>query len=164
ARATNGAGGASVYDYGVLDEAHRATVLDSLIVLARGKRFILVGDRLQLQPVLSEAEEQLRLEPARARASVIGKSLFVWLTERHFPDRAVVFLDEQNRMHPMIGGLISRAFYEERLRNGPAAPRRDTGVPHFGNPAVWVDTRGPKGLRESRNRGPAPYHPPEAPL
>ena len=70
----------------MLDEANRATVLDSLIALARGRRFILVGDRLQLQPVLSEAEEQLRLEPALARAGVIGKSLFAWLTERRFPD------------------------------------------------------------------------------
>ncbi|HEY3107769.1 MAG TPA: AAA domain-containing protein [Chloroflexota bacterium] len=164
ALALNDAAGANVYDYVVLDEANRATVLDSLVALARGRRFILVGDRLQLQPVLSEAEEQLRLEPALARAGVIGKSLFVWLTERHFPDRAVVFLDEQNRMHPQIGGLIARAFYDDKLRNGPAAPRRDTGVPHFGHPAVWVDTRGLKGLRESRNRGPSLYNLPEARL
>ncbi|HZR00109.1 MAG TPA: DEAD/DEAH box helicase family protein [Chloroflexota bacterium] len=164
ALALNDAAGGSVYDYVVLDEANRATVLDSLIVLARGKRFILVGDRLQLQPVLSEAEEQLRLEPALARAGVIGKSLFVWLTERHFPDRAVVFLDEQNRMHPTIGGLIARAFYEDKLRNGPAAPRKETGVPFFSQPAVWVDTRGLRGLRESRNRGPSLFNLPEARL
>jgi hypothetical protein len=164
ALALNDAAGGSVYDYVVVDEANRATVLDSLIVLARGKRFILVGDRLQLQPVLSEAEEQLRLEPAMARAGVIGKSLFVWLTERHFPDRAVVFLDEQNRMHPTIGGLIARAFYDDRLRNGPAAPRSEPGVPFFSQPAVWVDTRGLRGLRESRNRGPSLFNLPEARL
>ena len=164
ALALNDAAGGSVYDYVVLDEANRATVLDSLIALTRGKRFIMVGDRLQLQPVLSEAEEQLRLEPALARAGVIGKSLFVWLTERHFPDRAVVFLDEQNRMHPVIGGLIARAFYEDRLRNGPAAPRRETGVPHFPQPAVWVDTRGLRGLKESRGRGPSLFNLPEARL
>jgi hypothetical protein len=164
ALALNDAAGGSVYDYVVLDEANRATVLDSLVALARGKRFILVGDRLQLQPVLSEAEEQLRLEPAMARAGVIGKSLFVWVTERHFPDRAVVFLDEQNRMHPMIGGLIARAFYDDRLRNGQAAPRKDTGVPHFPHPAVWVDTRGLRGLRESRGRGPSLFNLPEARL
>ncbi len=164
ALALNDAAGGTVYDYVVLDEANRATVLDSLIALTRGKRFIMVGDRLQLQPVLSEAEEQLRLEPALARAGVIGKSLFVWLTERHFPDRAVVFLDEQNRMHPVIGGLIARAFYEDRLRNGPAAPRRETGVPHFPQPAVWVDTRGLRGLKESRGRGPSLFNLPEARL
>jgi hypothetical protein len=164
ALALNDAAGAAVYDYVILDEANRATVLDSLVALARGKRFILVGDRLQLQPVLSEAEEQLRLEPAMARTGVIGKSLFVWLTERHFPDRAVIFLEEQNRMHPMIGGLIARAFYDDRLRNGPAAPRKDTEVPHFPNPAVWVDTRGLRGLRESRGRGPSLFNLPEARL
>jgi len=164
ALALSDAAGGAIYDYVVLDEANRATVLDSLVALARGRRFILVGDRLQLQPVLSEAEEQLRLEPAMARAGVIGKSLFVWMTERHFPDRAIVFLDEQNRMHPTIGGLIARAFYEDRLRNGAAAPRRDTGVPHFPHPAVWVDTRGLKGVRESRGRGPSLFNVPEARL
>src|SRR5262249_23136058 len=42
--------GARVYDYVIVDEANRAGVLDSLLALARGKRMIMVGDPMQLQP------------------------------------------------------------------------------------------------------------------
>ena len=149
----------------MLDEANRASILDSLIPLVRGRRFILVGDHLQLQPVLSEAEEQLRLEPAvGSNASAIGKSLFAWLRERRFPEAATVFLDEQNRMHPVIAGLISEVFYEGKLRSGRRAPRRVADVPLFPAAVTWVDTRGLHGLREARGRGASLVNVPEARL
>ena len=158
--------GARTYDYAVLDEANRASILDSLIPLVRGRRFVLVGDHLQLQPVLSEAEEQLRLEPAvgGANTSAIGKSLFAWLRERRFPEAATIFLDEQNRMHPVIAGLISEVFYEGKLRSGRKAPRRVADVPLFPAAVTWVDTRGLHGLREARGRGASLVNVPEARL
>ncbi|MGE3268232.1 MAG: AAA domain-containing protein, partial [Chloroflexota bacterium] len=156
--------GGRTYDYAVLDEANRASILDSLIPLVRGRRFILVGDHLQLQPVLSEAEEQLRLEPAVGNTSAIGKSLFAWLRERRFPEAATVFLDEQNRMHPLIAGLISEVFYEGKLRSGRRAPRRVADVPLFPAAVTWVDTRGLHGLREARGRGASLVNVPEARL
>src|SRR5215207_5135424 len=158
--------GARTYDYAVLDEANRASILDSLIPLVRGRRFILVGDHLQLQPVLSEAEEALRLEPAvgGANNSAIGKSLFAWLRERRFPEAATIFLDEQNRMHPVIAGLISEVFYEGKLRSGRRAPRRVADVPLFPAAVTWVDTRGLHGLREARGRGASLVNVPEARL
>lgn len=156
--------GARTYDYAVLDEANRASILDSLIPLVRGRRFVLVGDHLQLQPVLSEAEEALRLEPAVGNTSAIGKSLFAWLRERRFPEAATVFLDEQNRMHPVIAGLISEVFYEGKLRSGRRAPRRVADVPLFPAAVTWVDTRGLHGLREARGRGASLVNVPEARL
>src|SRR6185436_14002535 len=156
--------GGRTYDYAVLDEANRASILDSLIPLVRGRRFVLVGDHLQLQPVLSEAEEQLRLEPAVGNTSAIGKSLFAWLRERRFPEPATVFLEEQNRMHPVIAGLISEVFYEGKLRSGRRAPRRVADVPLFPAPVTWVDTRGLHGLREARGRGASLVNVPEARL
>src|SRR5919204_1679498 len=82
--------GARVYDYVILDEANRAGVLDWLLALARGRRLILVGDAMQLQPVMSEAEQQLVATAAGGRgrggraamaaaprpSNVVGKSLF----------------------------------------------------------------------------------------
>jgi hypothetical protein len=156
--------GGRTYDYAVLDEANRASILDSLIPLVRGRRFILVGDHLQLQPVLSEAEEALRLEPAVGNNSAIGKSLFAWLRERRFPEAATIFLDEQNRMHPVIAGLISEVFYEGKLRSGRRAPRRVADVPLFPAAVTWVDTRGLHGLREARGRGASLVNVPEARL
>src|SRR5262249_39855325 len=153
--------GARVYDYVIVDEANRAGVLDSLLALARGKRMIMVGDPMQLQPVMSEAEQQMvaatngngRRDGRRGNQAalvgvaqpgannVIGKSLFAWLQERRFAPAATVLLDQQNRMHPAIGELVSRVFYSNRVRTGPAAPRRGTGLPAFPSPVTWVDTR-----------------------
>lgn len=174
--------GARVYDYVILDEANRAGVLDSLLALARGKRMILVGDPMQLQPVMSEAEQQMVAATngtgqggrhGRAQLvgvaqpganNVIGKSLFAWIMERHFAQGASVLLDQQNRMHPAIGELVSRVFYASRVRTGPAAPRRGTGLPAFPSPVTWVDTRSLRGNVESRAGGTSLFNVAEARL
>jgi AAA domain-containing protein len=174
--------GARVYDYVILDEANRAGVLDSLLALARGKRMILVGDPMQLQPVMSEAEQQMvaatngsgrRGRHGRQQLvgvaqpganNVIGKSLFAWIMERRFAPGATVLLDQQNRMHPAIGELVSRVFYANRVRTGPAAPRRGTGLPAFPSPVTWVDTRSLRGNVESRAGGTSLFNVAEARL
>jgi AAA domain len=174
--------GARVYDYVILDEANRAGVLDSLLALARGRRMILVGDPMQLQPVMSEAEQQMisaanggGRRGRRGRApligvaqpgaqNVIGKSLFAWIQERRFAPAATVLLDQQNRMHPAIGELVSRVFYANRVRTGPAAPRRGTGLPMFPSPVTWVDTRSLRGNVESRAGGTSLFNVAEARL
>src|ERR671938_1365550 len=176
--------GARVYDYVILDEANRAGVLDSLLALARGKRMVLVGDPMQLQPVMSEAEQQIvaatngsggrhgrrgsrpaMLGVAQPGANnVIGKSLFAWIQERRFSPASSVLLDQQNRMHPAIGELVSRVFYANRVRTGPAAPRRGTGLPTFPSPVTWVDTRSLRGNVESRAGGTSLFNVAEARL
>src|ERR687888_291396 len=175
--------GARVYDYVILDEANRAGVLDSLLALARGKRMILVGDPMQLQPVMSEAEQQIVAQAngggRRARRghrnalvgvaqpganNVIGKSLFAWIQERRFAPAASVLLDQQNRMHPAIGDLVSRVFYSNRVRAGPAAPRRGTGLPLLPAPVTWIDTRSLRGNVESRAGGTSLFNVAEARL
>jgi hypothetical protein len=116
--------GARLYDYVILDEANRAPILDSLLALARGTRVLLVGDPKQLQPV--GGNEQ---------------SLFAWLLERGFPEGAQTLLDEQNRMHPAIGALISSVFYDGRVSNGPNVPREPIATDVITSPVTWVDTR-----------------------
>ncbi|HEV7664952.1 MAG TPA: AAA domain-containing protein [Chloroflexota bacterium] len=178
--------GARVYDYVILDEANRAGVLDSLLALARGKRMVLVGDPMQLQPVMSETEQQMVSGTAggggrRGRGHggnrqaltgvaqpgaqhVIGKSLFAWIQERRFSPASTVLLDQQNRMHPAIGELVSRVFYANKVRTGPAAPRRGTGLPAFPSPVSWVDTRSLRGNVESRAGGTSLFNVAEARL
>jgi MoxR-like ATPase len=145
--------GARMYDYVVLDEANRAGVLDSLLALARGRRMILIGDPMQLQPVLSESVEQGARRAAGAangHARAAETSLFAWLMERGFPEAATVFLDEQNRMHPSIASLISRVFYNGRVRSGPAAPRELASTEVIRDAVTWVDTSTLEGSREER--------------
>jgi hypothetical protein len=175
--------GARVYDYVILDEANRAGVLDSLLALARGRRMVLVGDPMQLQPVMSEAEQQMVSAASNngrngrrggrqalvgvalpGAQHVIGKSLFAWIQERRFAPASTVLLDQQNRMHPAIGELVSRVFYSERVRTGPAAPRRGTGLPAFPAPVTWVDTRALRGNVESRAGGTSLFNVAEARL
>src|SRR5204862_7827801 len=93
---------------------------------------------------------------------VIGKSLFAWIQERRFAPAAAVLLDQQNRMHPAIGELVSRVFYGGRVRTGPAAPRRGTGLPAFPSPVSWVDTRSLRGNVESRAGGTSLFNVAEA--
>jgi AAA domain len=177
--------GARVYDYVIVDEANRAGVLDSLLALARGRRMIMVGDPMQLQPVMSEAEQQMVAANGNGNGgrrgrrggrpalvgvaqpgaqNVIGKSLFAWIQERRFAPAATVLLDQQNRMHPAIGELVSRVFYASRVRTGPAAPRRGTGLPMFPSPVTWVDTRSLRGNVESRAGGTSLFNVAEARL
>jgi len=96
--------------------------------------------------------------------NVIGKSLFAWIQERRFSPAATVLLDQQNRMHPAIGELVSRVFYDSRVRTGPAAPRRGTGLTAFPSPVTWVDTRSLRGNVESRAGGTSLFNVAEARL
>jgi hypothetical protein len=134
--------GARLYDVVILDEANRAGILDSLLALARGRRMILVGDALQLQPVASGGDR--RVSP---------DSLFTWLIERGFEPSATVLLDEQNRMHPTLGALVSRVFYAGRIRTGPGAPTFDAGIPAFPRAVTWIDTRLLPASQEERGSG-----------
>ncbi len=118
-----------------------------MLALARGKRMILIGDPMQLQPVLSESVEALA---RRDQTRVAESSLFTWLMERGFPEAATVLLDEQNRMHPNIAALISSVFYNGRVRSGPAAPREPASTDIIRDAVTWVDTSTLEGSREER--------------
>jgi hypothetical protein len=146
------AAGAQLYEYVLLDEANRAGVLDSLLALARGRRMILIGDAMQLQPVMREAERRIA---SGSRGHPLGdglveRSLMTWLLDRGFPAAATVLLDQQNRMHPAIGELVSRVFYKGRVTAGPAAPREALDLAALPDPITWIDTRALAGSCEER--------------
>ena len=157
--------GAQLYDYVVLDEANRAGVLDSLLALARGRRMILIGDAMQLQPVVSEAERQVgsRTNGRPHGDGLVERSLMSWLLARGFPAAATVLLDQQNRMHPAIGALVSSLFYGGRVTAGPAAPRTALDLEALPDPVTWIDTRAVAGNCEER-RGTSYANPGEAAL
>ncbi len=67
-------------------------------------------------------------------------------------------------MHPAIGELVSRVFYSSRVRTGPAAPRRGTGMTVLPSPVTWVDTRSLRGNVESRAGGTSLFNLAEARL
>ena len=103
------------FDVAIIDEAGQLTIPALLGALRFAKRFILVGDEMQLPPlVLSKqaAEDGLR------------DSLFSYLKQRDadytkehpWEIRACVSLKVQYRMNRWISHFPSRLFYQEQLR------------------------------------------------
>ena len=121
-----GSDGSSLsYDTVLIDEAARANPLDLFIPMAMAKsRLILVGDHRQLpqliDPIIEkdvmanrpvdETEDELRSD---LKTSLFER-LFVLLSKRTERDDIIrcVTLDEQYRMHPVLGAFVNQCFYE----------------------------------------------------
>ncbi len=124
------------FDALIAEEAGMATLpaLFYAACLCRGQA-IMVGDPRQLPPIVHSREDLVQ--------RAIGRSVF----EVTIPDPArsdvVAMLDVQYRMHPVIGTLVGRLFYDGRLVHGADAARNTAiaaGAPYRGQPLVVVDT------------------------
>ena len=108
-------GGEAVrFNLAIVDEASQLTVPALLGALRFARRFVLVGDGRQLPPLVVSEE---------AAARGLKRSLFTALLERWCDQasEASVALRKQYRMHPVICGFPSRAFYAGALEaDGPA--------------------------------------------
>jgi hypothetical protein len=124
------------FDAVIFEEAAMAVlpVLFCCAALAAG-RVILVGDPQQLPPIVQSRQASVRRAMAR--------SIFAVRVPDPSRDDLVVMLEEQYRMHPVIGQLVSDTFYGGRLRHGVAAAARQACVarrPFAGQALVVVDT------------------------
>lgn len=133
------------FDVLIAEEAGMA-VLPALFhaaCLCREKA-IMVGDPRQLPPIVQSRE------PVVQRA--IGRSVFELAAGEPARAGEVAMLEVQYRMHPVIGGLVGRLFYDGRLRHGAdAAPSEAIAArgPYPGQPVVVVDTAGRTACRRS---------------
>lgn len=149
--------GGDGYDTVVVDEAARANPLDLFIPLAKAKRrIVLVGDHRQLPHIIDrelerELEEMLSSSESdveRRTSEMLSESLF----ERLFNDlkrrheekgevRRTVTLDEQYRMHPLLGQFVSDQFYAkhgEAFRSPSPASDFAHSLPGYSGPAAWL--------------------------
>ena len=154
--------GRASIDLVIIDEAAHATIPESLVPLVYAKRVMLIGDEMQLPPLLSTgcpcnggdrggvrgvvAETQLRVSKSDAwhLAPLMAKcwlerSLFEWVWWER-PDVPRVMLDEQFRMHPRIAQFVSRVFYEGRLKSGVSPKARELGFGRFTAPLCLIPT------------------------
>jgi len=149
------------YEYVILDEAARISPRDLMIGLAQGRKIILVGDHRQL-PHIIDQEVERRMEAGESgdlESEWLKKSAFEYLFNERIAElekrdhiQRRVTLDQQFRMHPILGDFVSRNFYE---RFNPAE-RFTSGLPpeHFshnlpgtnGRAAMWIDVPGSVGL------------------
>ncbi|MET0399834.1 MAG: AAA domain-containing protein [Longimicrobiaceae bacterium] len=129
------------YEWVIVDEAGRATPPELLVPLSRGHRFILVGDHRQLPPILDDEVAQEVARDLGLRKEDLARSLFEELFEAAGPG-ARLRLGTQYRMHPEIGELVSRVFYDGELLHGVSASDRPHGERVFGAAVRWLDAAG----------------------
>lgn len=159
------------YDSVLVDEAARANPLDLFIPMTLARRRIaLIGDHHQL-PHLVDQRLERELEQAygderSAREQVtdaIRTSLFQRLYEYFDRDKdplrvRTVMLNEQFRMHPVLGDFVSHEFYDGDLKSYAFDPE------HFwhalpgleGCAAAWLKVPGTSGQEKpgySKSRG-----------
>ena len=101
------------FDWVIVDEAARATPLELLVPIVRGKKIILVGDHRQLPPVVKTEINKYKLEEKGVKESDLEKSLFEELFDDldEINSNARLVLNTQYRMHPAISKIISDIFY-----------------------------------------------------
>ncbi|MFL6544493.1 MAG: AAA domain-containing protein, partial [Candidatus Udaeobacter sp.] len=105
------------FDLCIIDEASKATAMESCVPMARAKRWVLVGDAMQLPPF---REEVLARPALRARYGIESDEAVESVFERYrrlLPEQNKVMLTTQYRMVLPIGRLISECFYSGRLES-----------------------------------------------
>ena len=148
------------FEYVIVDEAARVSPRDLMIAMTLGKRVILVGDHRQLPHLIDDevARQMEEGETGEREADWLKKSMFEYLfSERLKTLQEIdgftrqVTLDTQYRMHPILGDLISRNFYERfdaSEKFGPGRPASDFAhdLPGTdGRPAAWLEVPAAKG-------------------
>lgn len=129
------------FDWVIVDEAGKATPPEILVPICLGRKVVLVGDHKQLPPVVDETLLKLQdKERMNISKEDLELSLFEYL-ERSLSDDCKNILDEQYRMNPVIGDLISKLFYESKLVSRTS--RKEKTIPlkiYESKPLVWLST------------------------
>lgn len=130
------------FDLVIADEAGQIQVMDLLVPLVRARRAVLVGDHLQLPPVVEpEITQKIREnEPENQELGEwLEKSLFERLIERETtPASNRVMLNTQYRMPRQIADFISGQFYGGNYHTGSDGEQPEAFF--TGSPLVFVDT------------------------
>ncbi len=142
----------------VVDEAARAEPLDLLIPLVRARECkVVVGDHRQL-PHLVDQELVGEVGTTRGLSSreLLESSLFERFYQRLARSGRAITLDEQYRMHPVIGEFASRQFYPAAERFLSPRPAEDfahelTTPGYAGRVVRWLDLPGGDEKRVGRS-------------
>ncbi|MBB6714778.1 serine/threonine-protein kinase [Clostridium gasigenes] len=128
------------FDWVIVDEAARATPLELLVPLVKGKKMILVGDHRQLPPVVNTQISKLKLEERGIMESDLERSLFEELYEK-MTDEARIILTTQFRMHPDISKLVADIFYPSVNICTTIKPEdRNHNLSWWPKSIKWIDT------------------------
>jgi len=102
------------FDWVIVDEAGRSTAPETFVPMSKGKKIILVGDHKQLPPIIDRELLERAFSEQEIQKKVLETSLFEYLYEK-LPNGKKITLNNQYRMHPDIGKLVSTLFYEGQV-------------------------------------------------
>lgn len=151
------------YDYVIIDEAARANPLDIMIPMMLGTKVILIGDHKQL-PHYIESNYVNKFKEQKFEGfdeGLLTKSLFQIIyenLEKAYKDGRIKFkrtirINEQHRMHPVIGTFISNTFYDGGIENGPETINKVNDFKVLdGKNVAWVNIPIYAGLEERVNQ------------
>ncbi len=146
------------FDLCIVDEASKATASETLVPLVSSKRWILVGDQNQLPPFVEHVlDSPALLQKFELEKGTASETMFDKLVDQ-LPGSAIISLTHQHRMHPAIGTLISKCFYNGGLTSASREGNKAVELA-FGAPVLWFDTgartdrRDVKEGHSFRNRG-----------
>lgn len=126
------------FDYLIIDEAAKATFPELAVSFNKAGKIIMVGDHMQLPPVLDSDIINKNKQTLDSESLSIG--IFEKLYEA-FPDENKHRLTVQYRMHPTIGTLISHVFYDDEIQNGIEKEKRCIDIESYSNIAIeWLST------------------------
>lgn len=136
------------FNWVIVDEAARATPLELLVPLVRGKKIILVGDHRQLPPVVNTQLSKLKLEERGIRECDLETSLFEDLYEK-MSDESKAILTSQYRMHPDISKLVGDVFYPSvNIGTTIKSEDRSHSLGWWPRTIKWIDTSKCKEFNE----------------
>ena len=115
------------FDYVIMDESSKASPAETLVPINMGQNIVLIGDHKQLPPVITREEavkqkvknqlEDNGLDIEKAFGESLFEKLIVAFEENTNLQNYIRMLDIQYRMPRQIGNLISRFFYDGKLKN-----------------------------------------------
>lgn len=128
------------FDWVIIDEAGRATPPELLVPALLGKKVILVGDHKQLPPIINKSLDNESFKQEGILRKDLEISLFEFL-ESNVNDECKGKLVDQYRMHPAIGNLISRVFYDSDLESKTDVKKKSHKLKKWEDKGVvWVST------------------------
>jgi len=137
-----------IFDWVIVDEAARCTPGELAVPIQMGRRILLVGDHLQLQPMISRfVINQLVGENRAAREEVFLQSDFERAFVSTYGKSTGQRFTEQYRMDPAICEMVSKFFYEPHEVKLVTSDKRESSlvfpekVANFlAQPITWIDT------------------------
>ncbi|MBE9253870.1 protein kinase [Synechocystis salina LEGE 00031] len=128
------------FDWVIIDEAGRSTAPETFVPMSKGKKIILVGDHRQLPPIIEQELQERALNEQELQKKILETSLFEYLYEQ-LPQNNKITLNNQYRMHPDIGNLVSTIFYENTVASELAdIKEKQHNLTVFEKSVYWIST------------------------